>query len=60
MVGLVGQAISSISTLRPVAVSCVRAGSASRKARVTMPVPEAVSNALDGAWEAIRYAISAA
>jgi hypothetical protein len=52
--------MSSIGALRSVAVRLAVAGNASRSARVTMPVPAAVSRTRRGFNLATRWAISAA
>jgi hypothetical protein len=51
---------SSIAWLRSLATIIARCGKALRKARVTMPVPQAVSSTAEGVRRAARRARSAA
>jgi hypothetical protein len=54
------RATSSIGGLRSVAVKCASRGNRSRRRRVTMPVPAAISRTRMGAEAAARRAISSA
>jgi hypothetical protein len=54
------RATSSIGGLRSVAVKLAPAGNKSRKRRVTIPVPAAVSSTCAGLQAAARRAMSAA